>query len=311
MPNRVHIICHPYAGYGKGEKVLKEVQSILNSYKLEYIIHRTDYATHAEVITEQIISKGNEPYENFMMVIGGDGTLHEVVNMMFKLNVRIPLTFVPAGTGNDFANTWQKDKSVTEIIQTMLFSREPKTIPIFLYKENYSQRTGIIVNNMGFGFDAQVNYQTQKQKANLFNKIGLAKFNYLVSLFPTLLNVKHFAVSGEIDGRYFSFDDCTIVSILNTPLVGGGINIDTLTDPQKPEVAIIFYHDITPSDIISLLYSVLVNHNQHESNNFTRYSGQRLSLSIHEPMVGHVDGEVIDDVPAQLEVSVSNYPFYL
>ncbi len=37
------------------------------------------------------------------MVIGGDGTLHQVVNEFFALGLQLPVSYIPAGSGNDFA----------------------------------------------------------------------------------------------------------------------------------------------------------------------------------------------------------------
>ena len=41
---------------------------------------------------------------DMVMVSGGDGTIHEVVNIMMNNGIRIPILLIPAGTVNDFAN---------------------------------------------------------------------------------------------------------------------------------------------------------------------------------------------------------------
>jgi len=41
------------------------------------------------------------------VAVGGDGTLHEVINgMMFRQDKkRVPIALIPNGTGNDFCNS--------------------------------------------------------------------------------------------------------------------------------------------------------------------------------------------------------------
>lgn len=310
MSNRVHIICHPKAGNGLGQKVLHQARNILTSYNIEYIVYETNYATHASILTNQIVNKGYRPYDDNLMVIGGDGTLHEVVEQLIQNKLRIPITYIAAGTGNDFARTWLKQASVEDIIEAMLFNRQATLIPLFTFKEENSQTQGVILNNMGFGFDAQINYNIQDKKKNFLSRIGLASLNYPLSLFTSLPQLKSFSVSGEIDGLRFEQEKCAVAAILNTPSAGGGIIYDQLTDPRQYEIVLVLFHNIKFLDIFSLIYSLFIGKDQHKSPNFIRYSGQKLKLAINQPVVGHVDGEVIQELAAKLEINLTDYPFY-
>lgn len=312
MTNRVHIICHPRAGGGRGNIILKRVQDELNSFQIEHLTYLTNYTTHAEVLTEQLIHRSYKDYEHNIIVVGGDGTLHEVVQTLIRYNKRIPITFVPAGTGNDFYRTWQKKQSIREIIETMLFSHEPKMIPVFQYINHNTQKSGVILNNMGFGFDGEVNFRAQSLLTNsFFGKTGIRKLSYLLSVLLSLPNIRHFSVSGEIDKHQFHYDDVSIATILNTPTLGGGINIDQMTQAENNEIALVLYHDINWASVPDLLNKVLITKKTYESENIHRYTGQALKLSIKDPIRGHVDGEVLPEMPVNIEVSLTNYPFYL
>lgn len=45
------------------------------------------------------------------MAVGGDGTLHEVVNGLMRRSdkKKIPMGFIPAGTGNDFCRNFSNE----------------------------------------------------------------------------------------------------------------------------------------------------------------------------------------------------------
>lgn len=311
MSKRVHIICHANAGHGLGKKELLRVQEILARLNLNYIVYQTDYSTHAEVLTEQIIHRGYNEYNEFLMVIGGDGTLHEVVDAIVRNNLRIPLTYVPAGTGNDFYNTWQKGLSTEEIINRMLYAREPQEIPIFRFYEKFTNRKGIIVNNMGYGFDAEVNYAVNQKKGALYSFPGFKKLKYISSLFMSLGKLKAFEVSGKMDGLEFSEKNAYVAAILNSPFAGGGIALDGETKGTDESIALVIYHNVSFSNAPSILKALLIDKQPQKSPNVTRLVGDHLELKIHEPTIGHVDGEVISSIPADVTVWIDKYPMYL
>ncbi|XJS09787.1 diacylglycerol/lipid kinase family protein [Aerococcaceae bacterium WGS1372] len=312
MSNRVHIICHPKSGGGKGENVLHRVRVELDSFQLEHITFKTNYSTHAEILTEQLIYKWHRSAFDYLIVIGGDGTLHEVVQTLIKHQAKIPITYVPAGTGNDFSLNWQKGRNIRLIIEKMLFSSKPKHIPIIQYTDKLENRSGVIVNNFGKGVDAEANYQAQKLLKNqLINKLKVRKLSYLFGLLLSMSRIKHFKVSGQIDNHQFHYNDVSIAAILNSPTLGGGINIDRLTKAHNEEIALVLYHDITFLSMLDLLFKVLITKKTNQSKNISRYTGKTLSLQISEEIRGHVDGEVLPEKAVDLECTLSNYPFYI
>lgn len=312
MSNRVHIICHPKSGGGKGEEVLNQVKKELDSFQLEHLTFLTDYATHAEILTEQLIHKWHRAKFKYFIVIGGDGTLHEVVRTLVKHQIEIPICYISAGTGNDFSLNWQKDQSIRQIIEKMLFYRNPRRIPVINYTNKLTQRQGVIVNNLGVGVDAEANFQAQKILTNKFiNKFKLRKFAYLLGLLVGITKIKHFKVSGIIDNHHFSYSDVSIAAILNLPTLGGGINIDRLTKAENNEIALVLYHDVKFTSIFDLLVKVLITKKTNEARNISRHTGKTLSLQISEDIRGHVDGEVLPEKAVDLDCTLTDYPFYV
>ena len=67
------IIAHQGAGGGQGRKVLEETLAALDKRQIEPKVHISTYAGHSEILAQQLAQ------EPVIAVIGGDGTLHEVV----------------------------------------------------------------------------------------------------------------------------------------------------------------------------------------------------------------------------------------
>ncbi|UUX34038.1 diacylglycerol/lipid kinase family protein [Fundicoccus culcitae] len=312
MSERIYIICHPSSGGGKGKTILEEVYAILNSFKTTYLTYFTDYASHAKIITQQIVAKGFDPQKHQLMVLGGDGTLHEVVDALIEMNLKIPIAYIATGTGNDFNRVWQPQKSIRQIVETMLFSREAKEIPVFIYYDKTTNIKDVVLNSIGFGFDAEVNYLTQKIDSKSFlRKYFDGRLAYLVSIFKSLNLLSSFDVTIQLDGKTQVVSNAYLACIMNNPYIGGGIKLDNLASHERKEVSLIIFHDINFKAIIQLLISVLIRQDQHLSPNVTRFAGQSLQMKLNKPIRGQVDGEDLTQIHADLTVGLSEYPFYL
>ena len=99
---RAHVIANPCAGGGTGSQFVNEVRVELKLMKLDVVVHMTEYSGHAfKIILGIAFTDGD-----FIVSVGGDGTLHEVANGLlnrFPGGVTIPLLIVPCGSGNSVA----------------------------------------------------------------------------------------------------------------------------------------------------------------------------------------------------------------
>ena len=92
------IIVNPNAGKGKGKKNLKTVLKLFSERGAEYSVFETTRAGEAKEFSERLTSSG----EQEIIVVGGDGTLHEVLNGLSDPS-SCRLGLIPSGTGNDFS----------------------------------------------------------------------------------------------------------------------------------------------------------------------------------------------------------------
>ena len=88
---KCNIIINPRAGKGKAVKVWKEVEQVFHASGWTAAVHVTDYAS--DLIRDLDDCDG-------IVAVGGDGTFHNVVNILMRSTCKIPLGLIPAGTGN-------------------------------------------------------------------------------------------------------------------------------------------------------------------------------------------------------------------
>src|SRR5947207_1365303 len=102
----MRMIVNPKAGRGAIGRALPRIIAAVEAEELEYQIVQTDEAGHAEQLARDAVTAGC----TFVVAVGGDGTVHEVVNGMMgpdgPLAPDVVLGVVPSGSGSDFVKTF-------------------------------------------------------------------------------------------------------------------------------------------------------------------------------------------------------------
>ncbi|MEJ2722888.1 MAG: acylglycerol kinase family protein, partial [bacterium] len=97
---RIVIIANPNAGRARSAPHPSSFERALRSIGWDAVVRRTRSRGDAARLAATLGADAD-----VLGVIGGDGTLHEVVNgMMTKLPQPIPLVLIPYGAGNDLAS---------------------------------------------------------------------------------------------------------------------------------------------------------------------------------------------------------------
>lgn len=214
------VIVNPYSGKRRLQKDWTNIYYLLKKAEINFSEQLTSYAGHAIEIARTMVEAG---YRH-LLIVGGDGTLNEVVNGIYTSNIAdkhaVTLALVPYGTGNDWARYWgitRKRKKLTE----QLFQR--KSIPIDIGKISYQDHnnqtaTRYFINGAGWGFDGTVVRITNKIKKYL----GGSAWVYSLAVFITLFKLKTHQMRLTDDHRTEQHRIFTI-AIGNGCYSGGGI----------------------------------------------------------------------------------------
>lgn len=308
----MYIICNHEAGQGKGRKVLNEVRDELDHYRIPYLIQETQYSSHATTIVTHLAQKSFDPHKHRLAIIGGDGSLHEVVSGLVNLGIKIPLTFFGVGTGNDFHRAYQKNKTTSEIVKAMLFEHKATEIKIGVYEQMLLHEKGAFVNSIGNGFDAEVAYNVQKLK--LKEKLSALKLNplaYFISLFVSIKHLKYFDAEITVDGQKHLFNKCGFITTTNHPYFGGGIRLYPNDLTKESLLSCIVVHDLTPKRILNLFWQILVTQKHLDSSYASRLDGEKIEIKTEQSLRTQIDGENQTKSCIHYQIQISNYPFYI
>ncbi len=215
------VIVNPNAGMKKGEKDWFVINEHLNQSELSFESVFTTHKEHAIALTTKFIKKG---YRNFI-VVGGDGTLNEVVNGIFYQK-SVPtseflIAMIPVGTGNDWCRMFQIPFKYSEAIDLIKKGNTLlQDIGRVSYLNSTTSKRRYFINVAGMGYDAEVAAKTNKDKER--GKGG--PFLYLKNLFSSLLFYKFTETEIKIDDSPLQYKNKTFsISVGICKYNGGGM----------------------------------------------------------------------------------------
>lgn len=194
------VIVNPKAGSGRGLQDWPIISNQMYHSGLHFTCLFTEHKYHAVELTVKAINDG---YRN-IVAIGGDGTIHEVVNGIF-IQKRVPTTeislaVIPAGTGNDWVRMYGISKTYSEAVRSLVEKRTVlQDVAKVSYYETKVLHTRYMANVAGLGYDAVVNLKYN----NLKDEGKYGKGLYLRSAFCTFAKYSPVKFRIVADGEEF------------------------------------------------------------------------------------------------------------
>ena len=289
MKKIFHLIANPTAGKKKSDKNLQLAQETFLSYGASVQTHLTHGVGDATNIVRELTQGG----EKDIIALGGDGTLHEVLNGLHDPTA-CRLGLIPSGTGNDFAGKiglpLQADKAVSLIMEDRVQATD------------YLEVDGVrCMNVAGIGMDVDVLERCKKGKSK-------GKLKYLKSLVQSLFAYKGIKVEFEADGEKQT-RDVLIAAACNGSQFGGGIKIcpTAKADDKKLNAVIVDFIDgklkIVKAFIKLMKGKIL------EYPATTHFLCNRMRVVPETPCTLQLDGELYKNIPFDVQIK-SGLKFY-
>jgi len=281
-------IINPIAGNGRAKKIHVQLLKDPEYVQLNPIHYYTEYSGHAEIIAAEINETIDGQLVEGIVIIGGDGTLHEVMNGMRLHDV--PISFIPGGSGNDFARGFRLKKNPKETLDAI--KNNVKTLNYWLgvYETNQI-KNNYFVNCIGFGFDAVVAASANNSRyKRIFNRLYLSPIIYLFSLIKELLFYKPVSITVEMDGVERQFSQCLLFTVNNHPYIGGGMKVNPLAENNMDDYSIIVIDSISKWKVL-VLFSTVFTGRHLRFKEVSTFNARQIKIQATEPVPYQVDGE--------------------
>ena len=287
------LIANPSAGRGQVDQALPRVERVLTSNNLSYRIVRTTHPGHATEAARQALRNG----ERYLVAVGGDGTVHEIVNGMVSsggpLAADAVLGVVAAGSGCDFIRSFGLPGDAAQAAER-LAGDQVQTFDVGTVTCADGE-TRCFANIAEVGLGAAVVTRAAGLKAGRF--LGGAR--YAAGFWLTLPRFRAAAVRLDADGQYRAWRAFNVV-VANCRFYGGGMQISPKSDPGDGLLDILVMTG-PKSDSFTTLPKVYKGaHLPHR--NIAELRAARLSVEADPNFPVEADGEVLGTTPASFGV---------
>jgi len=211
VPNAPLVILNPIAGGGRAGRLAGWVSERLTA-RPDVRLEITRRAGHAEELAADAAGRHDR-----VIVVGGDGTIQEVVNGLVNGEPTASVGIVPVGTGNDLARSLRLPRDPAAAWTVALGSAE-RPIDLALATAG-GGRTRWFGSAGGIGFDAQV-------AASMATRSGWQRgqTGYLLTTLTELRRFSNRRIELTIDGVPRE-KRVLFVAIANGEYYGGGMRI--------------------------------------------------------------------------------------
>lgn len=284
---------------GKGGLQRAALQQMLESTGLDFVIEDTERRGHAAEIAADAVESGI----TYLVAVGGDGTIHEVVNgMMTPTGPRregLVLGVIPAGSGSDFIRTFGLPASAVDAVRHLsgerVFAVDAGRITIGFDEQ---ERVVHFANIAEAGLGGEVVKRAQRLPR------FAGRVRYLIAFWMTLGFFRPADGKVTLDNRTYEGQITNLV-VANGQFFGGGMRIAPKAHPGDGKFDVLIQKG-TKRDYIAGITKVFKGEHL-PSPVIKEYHSKRVELWSSSPYVVEADGEVLGLSPATFEIVPNAY----
>jgi diacylglycerol kinase family enzyme len=205
-------LINPHAAGGRARKLKGPIQAWCEALPAQ---SERPQLVSSESIQDALMSISALPPRTRVVVVGGDGTLNQMLPALLKGDHEVGL--VPRGSGNDCARAW--GLNIMSWQQALAHALSATSSAIDIGRIELDKKAiHYFHSSLAVGFDASVGHRALTGPKFLS---GLPR--YLLATFGELTNLKNWPLKVEVDGLLTHEGATLLASVLNTPTYGGGM----------------------------------------------------------------------------------------
>jgi YegS/Rv2252/BmrU family lipid kinase len=233
---------------------------------------------------------------DILLVAGGDGTLHEVIDGMMQRPVesRPPILLIPLGSGNDTARMIGARATLADI-QRRISAQQAKDWDVLECTIGAEQVTRYCTNVLDVGFGGEV----ARRYTNGLRKLP-ARLGYVTATLQGFVSSKARRMSVRIDDVLID-DEMLLTAVANSKWFGSGIGIAPLAKPDDGILDITVVKNVGPLTYARFLPDLMRGVPIRDPR-IHYHSGRECMITTNEPLPIEIDGEFVGFTPIMVKV---------
>jgi YegS/Rv2252/BmrU family lipid kinase len=239
-----------------------------------------------------------------VIVVGGDGTLNEVVNGIFRqtrfATSEIAIGMIMVGTGNDWGRMYHLKEKYRKAVKILKKQRTfIQDTGLVKYYEGSHEISRYFVNIAGLGYDALIAKMTNRTK----EKGGGGTMVYLVNLLKGLFRYHHAYLEIEVDGASVYKGKVFSMSVGICKYNGGGMMQLPFAVPDDGLFDVTIFKNVTKMTVLKHIKKLYGGTFTHLPFVLT-FRGKSISIfsSTGNPSHLETDGESLGHSPFHFQI---------
>jgi len=238
---------------------------------LEIYMKQLDFSTYKKII-----------------VSGGDGTVHQVVNLMMRLGIKCPVAIFPSGTANDFAQYFEIPKDIVGMTEVALTDNYVKC-DLGKVNEQY------FINVASFGNLVDISQRVNEQTKNVLGVLA-----YYIKGLEEIPKLRAFEATIKVDDLVIE-EHIYFVLVMNGKSAGGFRKLAPFSDIADGLLDVLVFKRCPILELMPLLIQVW--NGEHPKSDYIQYvQAKHVSVSCTDEITSDLDGETGPQLPLDIEV---------
>ncbi|MCR5176263.1 MAG: YegS/Rv2252/BmrU family lipid kinase [Anaerovibrio sp.] len=221
-----------------------------------------------------------------IIAAGGDGTVHEIVNLIMHHKLDIPMGIIGTGTSNDFATFLKLDTDE-------YFDRiaEGKTMKIDLGKvgDRY------FINVCSAGMVTSIAHEVDTRLKNAFGKLA-----YYVQGLKTLPSFRALDLTVRTGEEEFH-EKAFLFLVVNSSVVASFKNAAVQASVQDGVMDLLIMKQCNMADLMVVTTELLTGKDISHRKEVVYRQSASFEVECSEPLTSDIDGEIGPDLPLHIE----------
>lgn len=274
---------------GKTAEIWQMLESYLIRESIPYQAYITEYEGHAGVLSSEVSKLPLA--EISMIVVGGDGTVNEVINGIDDFS-KIRFGYIPVGSGNDLARGLGiQNSSPLDELKKILSSESLRLMDIGCISCGDGEKRYFAISS-GIGIDAHVCKEALTSKLKkVLNAVGMGNLTYICLTVKALFTMPTTNAKLLFDGdKPLELDQMVFIAAMNQPVEGGGVPMAPKANAFDGQLSFCLVSGI-PRWKAFFLLPVLALGRHEGMKGFQVVNCSRCEIVLEQKMVLHTDGE--------------------
>lgn len=287
---KAKFIINPSSGR---QNFLKNIEGMIGKLIMDQIVNHVDvFYTEKQDDAKNAAMNMKKGEYDFVVAIGGDGTLNEVINGVVLGENETPIAVISAGTVNDFANYLSLPQGIDEFCD-LIKEFNVKEVDLGRIDGTY------FMNVLAGGLLSDVGYKVPKELKAIFGKMA-----YYVECAKDIPRNLFHSIPISVETEEFSEEcECLLFIVANSQSVGGFRNAAPLASVSDGLLDVLILKKVEVGQLSNLLLKIVQgDHINHPNVEYFQTKKIDIKILDDSKVIVDYDGECFGELPVTVEV---------